>query len=83
MKLIQEILCVIGGFFFIYLGTVFIRAQDDVRALKKELQTSRMQSIKKVQQQVDDAYASLQDLNQPIAFTHKFASKLNSFFKKR
>ena len=57
MKLIQEILCVIGGFFFIYLGTVFIRAQDDVRALKKELQTSRMQSIKKVQQQVDDAYA--------------------------
>ena len=83
MKLIQEILCVIGGLFFIYLGTVFIRAQDDVRALKKELQTSRMQSIKKVQKQVDDAYASLQDLNQPIALTHKFASKLNSFFKKR
>ena len=59
MKLIQEILCVIGGFFFIYLGTVFIRAQDDVRALKKELQTSRMQSIKKVQQQLADPNLTL------------------------
>lgn len=83
MKIFLGLLCVIGGVFFIYLGTVFIRAQEDVRALKKELQTTHMNTIKDVQRQVDEVYESLQDFNQPIALTHKFSSKLNSFFKKR
>lgn len=83
-KIIASLLFLVLGVVLIFIGIKILMLRSVIDDFHRQVEEEYRPQIAELNETVEDAFASLQDLNDVIASTHKLFTKLlNIFFKDR